>query len=142
MNIVKYPAPSLLERSVDVDLKDRETIVFLMDMLGLYLTLQGRAIGLACPQVGKNIRAFISMGNLYVNPTIIERSKGTYTVFEGCLSLEDGKTYKVRRNKDITLKWTDVDEKEHEEKFTGFEAEVIQHEFDHLEGILINHATT
>ena len=138
MNIVKYPDPPLLEKSVEVDLKDEQTIVFLMDFLGFYMTLIERAVGLACPQVGKNIRAFIALGIPYVNPVITKRSRGTYETFEGCLSLEEGKQYKVRRHKEITMEWVDMEEKKRVQTFTGFEAQVIQHEYDHLEGILIN----
>ena len=138
MNIVKYPDLSLLEKSVEVDLKDEQTIVFLMDFLGFYMTLIKKAVGLACPQVGKNIRAFIAFGIPYINPVIIKKSRGTYEVFEECLSLEDSRTYKVRRHKDITVEWVDVENEKHIQTFTGFEAQVIQHEYDHLEGILIN----
>lgn len=138
IELVKYPAPSLKEKSVDVDLKDKETTIFLLDFLGFFLTLQGRAIGLACPQVGRNIRAFVAMGDIYINPVILIKSRGTYTTFEGCMSLEEGKQYKVRRHKSITMKWVDVEEVEHTDVFEGFHAQVIQHEYDHLEGILLN----
>jgi len=142
MEVVKYPAPSLKEKSVEVDLKDKDTIAWLMEFLGFYLKLNSptpKAVGLACSQVGKNIRAFIALGELYVNPEIIERSRGTYETFEGCLSLEEGKQYKVRRNKEITLEWTDLQSEEKKsQKFDGFMAQVIQHEYDHLEGKLLN----
>lgn len=138
MKIVKYPAESLLEKSVDVDLKDEKTIIFLMEMLGFYMSMQGLAAGLAAPQVGNNVRAFIVMGDIYLNPIITKRSKGTYKIWEGCLSLEAEKQYPVRRNKSITMEWFSVDGAKHVDTFTGFNAQVIQHEYDHLEGKLIN----
>lgn len=136
MKIIKYPTPSLLEKSIDADLKDKETIAFINELKDFYKSLTGTAVGIAAPQVGKNIRVFIAQGGVYINPIMHEKSKDIYDAWEGCLSL--GEIYKVKRHKDIVFEWTDLDGINHKETIDGFRAEVIQHEFDHLEGLLIN----
>ncbi len=137
MKIIKFPTPSLLWRSSEVELDDSSR-EFIKEFRSFYGTLKGKAVGLAAPQVGRSLRIFIAQGNLYINPVMGAMSKETYTATEGCLSLEDGKTYEVVRHERITLSWIDINGEEHDGVFSGFEAEVIQHEYDHLEGILIN----
>lgn len=138
LEIVKFPTPSLLEKSVEVDLNDKETMNFIKEFQEFYKTLVGRAVGLAAPQVGKNIRVFIAQGDVYINPVITSKSKTIYRATEGCLSLESDVLYEVYRHEFITIEWVDERGVIYNQKFSGFPAEVIQHEYDHLEGILIN----
>lgn len=86
--------------------------------------------------VRKNIIA-VSMGPVDVvmfNPIIMRKSK-PYETEEGCLSLDGVR--KTTRYKEIEVVYQDTDFKKHGQRFSGFVAEIIQHECDHLDGILI-----
>ena len=79
----------------------------------------------------------VSMGIMDMilhNPVIISKS-GEYETEEGCLSLEG--TRKTTRYKDIEVKYQDTNFKEQTQKFSGFPAQIVQHEMDHLEGVII-----
>jgi peptide deformylase len=69
-----------------------------------------------------------------LNPVIV-RKQGRYETEEGCLSLTG--TRKTARYENITVKYTGEDFKTHEGSYSGFTAQIIQHECDHLEGIII-----
>lgn len=149
--------PSKKVTSFDKKLKDilkqmEETLKATQDPIG---------VGLAAPQVGLSLRIFQTKPTekskviSYINPEIIEMSdeEGVpeYTnsekvdakkpensknkLLEGCLSLPNiwGN---VTRKKTVTLKWQDEKGETHEEVFTDFPAIIIQHEMDHLNGIL------
>jgi peptide deformylase len=106
-------------------------------------------VGLAAPQVGLPIRLVVidlapfkeddpELGTfkvVMINPTIVERSEEEITMEEGCLSIP-GVHESVSRAEKITIKYLDTDFNEHTEKFEGFKARVVQHEYDHLEGNL------
>lgn len=79
-------------------------------------------------KIGKNFRPFI-------NPVIINRSKETYLAKEGCLSLEGQR--EVRRHRTVKVAYTTRNKQVKVETFSGITAEIIQHEVDHLNGILI-----
>jgi peptide deformylase len=143
MQIVKYPEPSLLQRSSEAEVT-KELSAFIDEMFYFMKNnlKWGEPVGLAAPQVGRNIRVFIALDEVYINPilTPIEKS-GTERFEEGCYSLEENKfDYPVERYKEIKLRWQDRKSKWHERRFTGFPAQVIQHEYDHLEGRLCNQA--
>lgn len=98
-------------------------------------------VGLAAPQVGIMRRIFVAepdfeSGKVYcfVNPEIVSL-EGTQESEEGCLSVP-GYSGKVERPEKITIKGLDRDGNPQEYNFEGFEAIVMCHEFDHLEGIL------
>ena len=95
-------------------------------------------IGISAIQIGHPIRVFLagSPPQVFINPTILERSGYTKVDWEGCLSCP-GAHVRVRRAHSITLKYTDLEGKVIKRKFKGFDARVIQHEFDHLNGFLI-----
>jgi len=118
---------------------------FISDM---YETLtQAEGCGLAAPQVGKPWRLFVVDGSelvedypeckdfkrAFINPEILEESEETCTYSEGCLSLP-GISENVIRPTTITMRYLDEDFQEHTETFTGFQARIVQHEYDHLEG--------
>lgn len=101
-------------------------------------------VGLAAPQVGVSEAFFIyDVGeglNLVVNPQILER-KGSASDEEGCLSVP-GVWAPIDRATEITLSYLDHSGKRRIRKFTDFEARVIQHEYDHLQGTLfVDHIT-
>ena len=107
----------------------------LMDTLKANLD---HCVGLAANMIGqrKRIIAFCNGPLLVVmlNPRIVSKS-GEYETEEGCLSLE-GKR-KTRRYRTITVAWQDITMKERTDMLTGFPAQIVQHEIDHCNGILI-----
>ena len=106
-------------------------------------------VGLAAPQVGLSIRLFVidaSSGadeepelegfkKVFINPEIIETKGDEWTLNEGCLSLPEIRE-DVNRPDEVTIKYLDENFEEHTETYKGFAGRVIQHEYDHLEGIL------
>nr|WP_319571614.1 peptide deformylase [uncultured Draconibacterium sp.] len=106
-------------------------------------------VGLAAPQVGLSIRLFVidaSSGadeepelegfkKVFINPEIIETKGDEWTMNEGCLSLPEIRE-DVNRPDEVTIKYFDENFEEHTETYKGFAGRVIQHEYDHLEGIL------
>ncbi|GAB1371460.1 peptide deformylase [Candidatus Kapaibacterium sp.] len=104
-------------------------------------------VGLAANQVGADKSLFIvdlSVGSdnpnsapmVFINPEIIKFSDDIEEDTEGCLSIPEFYE-KVKRPKEISIKYYDLKEKEHKVDLDGFLARVFQHEFDHLDGILI-----
>jgi len=106
-------------------------------------------VGLAAPQINKSIRLVVIDGEpmadedetlkgfkkVFINPTMIE-TRGEQILFnEGCLSIP-GIREDVSRPSEITLRYYDTDFKEHTQDFKGVAARIIQHEYDHLEGVL------
>src|SRR5262249_515929 len=98
----------------------------------------GEPVGLAAPQVGRNIRVFIALNEVYINPELTPVEESAITVHsEGCYSLEkDRFDYQVPRYNEIILRWQNKKGKCRKERVKGFRAQVIQHEYDHLEGRL------
>jgi peptide deformylase len=106
-------------------------------------------VGLAAPQVGLSIRLFIvdaSSGadeepelkdfkKVFINPEIIEITGDEWIMNEGCLSLPEIREDVLRPDK-VRIKYFDENFVEHEEEFKGFAGRVVQHEYDHLDGIL------
>jgi peptide deformylase len=124
----------------------------------MFETMYGaNGVGLAAPQVGHSIRLFIvdaspfaedEEGNLepehkhlvgfkkvFINPYIVEEEGDHWPFEEGCLSIP-GIREEVERQARIVLQYQDEHFKEHEETFDGYAARVIQHEHDHLDGVL------
>jgi peptide deformylase len=139
MVIVKYPDPILFKKSEPVEIT-KEIKDFIDEMFAFIKNelTWGKPVGLAAPQVGRNIRIFIALGQVYINPelTPIEQS-GVIVHKEGCYSLEkDRFDYQVSRYNEVDLKWQNKKGKWRTERIKGFRAQVIQHEYDHLEGRL------
>ncbi len=113
-------------------------------------------IGLAAPQIGKSIRLLVidaspmaeyfpeckDFKTVMINATITEESEEECTEEEGCLSLP-GIHESVKRPKTITIEYLDENFEPQERTFSGFAARVIQHEYDHLDGMLFtDHIST
>lgn len=106
-------------------------------------------VGVAAPQIGKGIRVFVidvplaveegeeskSFVEVFINPKIYEYSEDVCTITEGCLSIP-GLSEDVVRPSTIKIKYLDENFVEHDMEFSGFVSRVIQHEYDHLEGVL------
>jgi peptide deformylase len=108
---------------------------------------ESNGIGLAAPQIGLPIRLFIVDGSeiedihpaafkeVFINPTILDESGEEWDFEEGCLSIPDIRE-NVRRKGDVTIHYFDANWNEHTRTFGGMAARIIQHEYDHIEGIL------
>jgi peptide deformylase len=113
------------------------------EMAAVMYAAPGR--GLAAPQIGELRRLFVMDAGwketghraprVMVNPEIVSASDATQAMDEGCLSLP-GVVVPVTRPAQVTLRWQDLDGAAEEETFTGFAAACVQHERDHLDGIL------
>ena len=99
---------------------------------------QDRCVGMAANMIGVKKRIIIvSMGFadlVLINPVLLEKA-GAYETEEGCLSLDGVR--KTTRFKDIEVEYLDESWNSHKQKFSGWTAQIIQHEMDHLEGIII-----
>ena len=108
------------------------------DLLDTLIAYKDGCVGMAANMIGVNKRiiAFDNEGEYTVmlNPVIIKES-GAYEAEEGCLSLTG--TRKVRRFKSIKVQWQNEKLQTRLKTFTGWTAEIIQHEIDHCEGVLI-----
>lgn len=95
-------------------------------------------VGMAAIMIGVKKRIIVvNMGPVNVvmlNPVILKKN-GPFETEEGCLSLTG--TRKTKRFREIELEYQDLDMKKHIQKFTGWTAQIVQHECDHLEGIII-----
>ena len=153
--IIAYGDPLLKRESVEIE-KDYPMLRELIsDMFETMYNAKG--VGLAAPQIGKNIRLFIVDGSpfadeegeepdpraqgienfkkVFINP-IIEEESGTKWAFqEGCLSIPSIRE-NVSRKEAVTISYYDENWNLKEEKYTGYQARIIQHEYDHIEGIL------
>jgi peptide deformylase len=130
---------SLSQKSVAFDLTNDADNELLRDMIDTANAHKENCAGLAAIQIGVAKRAIlVRMGDTFVpfiNPMIIHKSSQTYCANEGCLSL-DG-TRAVKRHRTVKAMWTDAKGKRHVREFKGFVAQIIQHEVDHCDGILI-----
>ncbi len=125
----------------------------------------GRGVGLAAPQVGKNIRIFImdseqlvkeneemdsddekykitsGIKQVFINPTILNESGTPWIYEEGCLSIPDIRV-KISRKEYVEIQYYNEHFELRTGRYDGMNARIIQHEYDHLEGILITDKVT
>lgn len=103
----------------------------------LRANLEG-CVGMAANMIGVKKRILVfSVGDIIipmVNPVVVKKEK-SYETEESCLSLTGFR--KITRYESIEVEYFDKDFKKHKQKFTGFTAQIIQHEVDHFEGIII-----
>lgn len=145
--ITIYGDPVLRKVAQNVD-KDYDGLEKLLD--DMFQTMySAEGVGLAGPQVGKSLRIFVvdatMMGDeepelkdfkkVFLNAEILERTGDEWDMNEGCLSLP-GIREDVSRPEQVTIRYCDENFVEHVETYNGFAARVIQHEYDHLEGIM------
>lgn len=131
--------PVLRKKSESVKKINEEILELIKNMNETIIKDNGA--GLSACQVGKNIRIFVvnadfSKKRVFINPEIIKLSKKTEIVEEGCLSLPDSFVL-VQRAKSLKIKAFDENGKEFKLKAKDILARIIQHENDHLNGILI-----
>jgi len=145
--ILEAPDPRLRTKSMPVDTVDDELRALIDDMLETMYDAPG--IGLAAIQVGVPKRVLVidlqaeedAEGNpvreprVFINPELFEPSEEFSIYNEGCLSVPD-QYAEVERPATIHARWLDEKGERHEEKLEGLLATCLQHEMDHLEGIL------
>jgi peptide deformylase len=144
--IVAYGNPIL--KKVAEDIPEGENISDLIDHM--YKTMENASgVGLAAPQINKGIRLFVidstlmldeedeekGVRKVFINPIILDEYGDHFGFEEGCLSIPDVRAEIIRPEK-LTIEYFDENWNLKEEEFSGMTARVIQHEYDHLEGIL------
>ena len=129
--------PILLARKSEVATK--EDLQVAQDLLDTLVAHKDGCVGMAANMIGvcKRIIAFDNDGTYMVmfNPEIIKKS-GPYDTEEGCLSLLGGPR-KCKRYQTIKVQWQTAEFQTRIKTFTGFPAQIIQHEVDHCNGVLI-----
>ena len=152
--IVAYGTPVLKKKAVDIP-EDYEGLEILLE--NMWETMYAASgVGLAAPQVGLGLRLFVvdaspfaededlsleeqtqlkDFKKAFINPVIEEESGEEWTFNEGCLSIPDVRE-DVKRQDKLTISYQNEAGKRVTESYSGLSARVIQHEYDHIEGIL------
>ncbi len=157
--IVVYGDPVLRKKCAEID---KEYLNLSQLILNMYETMyDANGVGLAAPQVGKAIRLFVidaspfaevdedeepefseaemkemnGFKKTFINAQIIEEKGEEWKFNEGCLSIPKIREDVLRKNT-VTIEYFDESFKKHKDTYTGVIARVIQHEYDHIEGVL------
>ncbi|GGD11003.1 peptide deformylase [Hyunsoonleella pacifica] len=152
--IVAYGDPVLKKKGTEIS-KDYANLNGLLD--NMFETMyNAMGVGLAAPQIGLSIRLFLvdtspfaddenmseeerkalkDFRKVFINATILEEKGDKWAFNEGCLSIPDVRE-DVFRQPQITVEYYDENFKKYTETFDGLIARVIQHEYDHIEGVL------
>lgn len=145
--VTAYGHPVLRKKAIDID-KDYEGLDQLID--DMYETMYHTVgVGLAAPQINKSIRLVVvdaspyheedpllkDFKKVFINPVITKVEGEEWLFNEGCLSVPNINEDVSRKSK-IDISYYDQDWNFHEETYEGIPARVLQHEYDHLEGIL------
>lgn len=149
--IVAYGDPILKKKAQEVP-AEYKGLRELID--NMYETMyKASGVGLAAPQVGFSLRLFITDGasfqeeevkdfkKVFINPVILGEKEDKWGFEEGCLSIP-GIRENINRHRTIRMRYLDENFNEYEEEFTGLAARIIQHEYDHIEGILFTDRIT
>lgn len=152
--IVAYGDPVLKKTCKDIDSDYPELDALIENMFETMYEASG--VGLAAPQIGRDIRLFIvdaspfaesddmeeeekqvlsDFKHVFINAEIIEEEGEPWEFEEGCLSIPDIREA-VSREPKVHIRYLDQDFKEQEMHLDGFAARVVQHEYDHIEGVL------
>lgn len=149
LSIVQAPDEVLSQKAKEIKKIDQTVLSLIAEMKDtLENATDPEGVGLAAPQVGRSVQLFIikqsisSPVQVFINPILIlpenesvpKKKKGPVKL-EGCLSLYNVWGV-VHRYASVTLSYLDEQGKTHTKKFTGFFATIIQHEYDHLQGVL------
>ena len=145
--IVAYGDPILKELAEDIS-PDYPKLSELIE--NMYETMYAsHGVGLAAPQIGLSIRFFVincspfeeeepalsGFKKTFINPELLEEEGEEWLFREGCLSIPEVRE-EVSRQPKITIRYFDEQFVEHTETYEGLAARVIQHEYDHIEGVL------
>ena len=117
---------------------EKSDLPIALDLRDTLLANRARCVGMAANMIGslKRIIAVSVSGTIVImiNPVIVQKER-PYETEEGCLSLEGMR--KTKRYQNIRVEYLDMNWKKHRGSYSEFEAQIIQHEMDHLEGIVI-----
>ncbi|AGA78141.1 peptide deformylase [Echinicola vietnamensis] len=144
--IIAYGNPILKREAAEIN-EGEDINELISDMFDTMDNANG--VGLAAPQINKGIRLFVIDSSLmldedseekgfrkvFINPIILDEYGDDYGFEEGCLSIPDVRA-EITRPETLTIEYFDENWNLKEEEFSGMTARVIQHEYDHLEGIL------
>lgn len=151
--ITVYGDPILRKKTSDIESNYEGLDQLAQDMFETMHNAEG--VGLAAPQIGLTARVFVvdlsplakenpelkDFKQAFFNAHIIEKDGEDELMNEGCLSIP-GLHEDILRKDRIRIKYRDLEWNEHDEIYTGYKARVIQHEYDHLDGILfIDHCS-
>lgn len=140
-----YGQPVLKKKAVDINSDYPGLEKLIADMWETMYHAHG--VGLAAPQIGLGIRLFVidtdqmeredvaGFKKVFINAQVMEETGDLWSYEEGCLSIPDIRG-DVERHAVVRLRYQDEQFQWHEELFEGINARVIQHEYDHIEGIL------
>jgi peptide deformylase len=145
--IVAFGNPVLKQKAQDISTDYPNLNDLIANMFQTMYAANG--VGLAAPQVGLSIRLFVidatpfsdeepllkGYKKAFINAQILEETGDTWSFNEGCLSIP-GIREDVVRQKEILIRYQDENFNTVEEKISGILARVIQHEYDHIEGVL------
>lgn len=144
--VVTYNDSILRQKTEPITEYNEELVTLIQDMFETMYNSDG--VGLAAPQIGKSLSIFVidadnmveegeeAFGPLaFINPVIVEKKGRQIPMDEGCLSIPQV-TDKVLRPEGVVVKFKDQEFNDREMEFMGWPARVIQHEYDHLQGIL------
>jgi peptide deformylase len=148
--IVAYGDPVLKKKAVDIEENYPGLDELIASMFQTMYKAQG--VGLAAPQIGKGIRLFVvdatpfaegedgdescaDFVRVYINPVIFEETGEEWEFEEGCLSIP-GIREAVSRKSTLKIEYYDENWELWEEELDGIPARIVQHEYDHIEGIL------
>lgn len=144
--IVAYGNPILKKEAEEIN-EGTELDALIKDMFATMDNASG--VGLAAPQINQGVRLFVIDSTLmldeedeevgirraFINPIILDEYGDDYSFEEGCLSIPEVRA-EITRPETLTIEYFDENWNLKEEEFSGMTARVIQHEYDHLEGIL------
>lgn len=141
--VVRHPDPALRVECAPVSDIDDSLHALAADMLKTMYAAQGR--GLAAPQVAMTARIFVMDAgwkqgrpdpHIFINPEITWTAPGRQVYEESCLSIP-GLPRRIARPAQVALRWLDGSGQPREGQFAGAGAVIVQHEIDHLDGILM-----
>jgi len=143
--IYAYGQPVLKKRAEEIDANYEALDKLIEDMWETMYNAKG--IGLAAPQIGRAIRIFlvdseqleseeqVGIKKVFINAEIVSEAGEEWVYEEGCLSIPK-LTGDVERQESVTIRYQDEHFVEHTETYDGMNARVIQHEYDHIDGVL------
>jgi peptide deformylase len=154
--IVAYGDPVLKKEAQDIEKTFPDLNVLIENMFETMYNAQG--VGLAAPQIGQSIRLFVIDGSpfadkeedeehdpkadgidgfkkVFINPVITKEEGEEWGFNEGCLSIPKIREEVFRKEK-LHITYFDENWKQHKEVYEGYKARIIQHEYDHIEGVL------
>jgi peptide deformylase len=145
--IFAYGQPVLKKKAVDINIDYEELTSLINNMWETMYAAHG--VGIAAPQIGLGIRLFVidsiqimeetkkheGIKKVFINAQVIEENGELWAYEEGCLSIPDIRG-DVERHQKVRIQYLDEHFEKHDEIYEGINARVIQHEYDHIEGVL------